>query len=516
MHYEFSQRARTGFAVSGAAVVAALTLAFTPTAAFAEEPPVDGAPAVSTEATPTDSGTSAPAEESTAAAPEASTAEEPAPAPEASTAEEPAPAPEASTPGDAAPVEGTESVAPSESTAPAPDVVVADSGTTVEETLALSVVEPTVTLFEAEGDPVAAAAPVPGDPCYPAVCITNGTILLAVNPTGELNTDDATGSVAGPGDAGLEYVPTGYDSTSPGCLCEGWGVADPGSGVWGGANLDTEGVGGTNLVLESFEYTGSTATSVVLVVDETDAPVFRVTHEYVPSPATPNLYQVNVTIENVSGVAIATVQYRRVMDWDIEPTAFDEFVTIDGGSASALFHSSDDGFASPNPLSGPSSILFEGNAVDSGPDDHGALFDFAFGPLGIDGKISFVIFYGAAATEAEAKAALAAVGAEAYSFGQTSTDPAGGTPNTFIFAFGKVGGTPIFPPGGPVVVPPPAAPAAPAAAGEVHSVAEISSPALASTGTDGGAVLWLGLGVLVAGAAVVAASRLAARRSTNR
>ena len=499
MHFEFSQRARTGFAMSGAAVVAALTLAFTPTAAFAEDLPVDGAPAVSTEATPTDSGTSAPAEESS-------------PAPDVSTAAEPAPAPDEG----AAPVEDTEAAAPSGSTAPEPDVVVAESGTTVEETLDRSVEKPTVTLFEAEGEPVAAAVPVPGDPCYPAVCITNGTILLAVNPTGELNTGDATGSVAGPGDAGLEYVPTGNDSTSPGCLCEGWGVADPGSGVWGGADLDTEGEGGTNLVLESFEYTGSTATSVVLVVDETDAPVFRVTHEYVPSTATPNLYQVNVTIENVSGVAIATVQYRRVMDWDIEPTAFDEFVTIDGGSPSALFYSSDDGFASPNPLSGPSAILFEGNAVDSGPDDHGALFDFAFGPLGIDGKISFVIFYGAAATEAEAQAALAAVGAEAYSFGQTSTDPAGGTPNTFIFAFGKVGGTPIFPPGGPVVVPPPAAPAAPAAAGEVQSVAEIASPALASTGIDGGVVLWLGLGVLVAGAAVVAASRLGARRSTNR
>lgn len=436
----------------------------------------------------------------------------------------PAPAPESDAAAEAAPAASASSTEPVTEIAPEPAgppiVEVVDPATTTpDEVLSAEASEPTVTLF-AEEPP---ALPAPGDPCYPAVCIDNGTVLLAVNPTGELNTADGTGSAAGPGDAGLEFLPTGNDSTSPGCLCEGWGVADPATGVWGGANIAELGAGGENLTLESFTHTGSTATSVVTVNDGDGMPYFRVTHEYVPSAATPNLYQVNVTIENMSGAPIATVQYRRVMDWDVEPTAFSEFVTIDGGSASALTYTSDDGFASSNPLSGPSSILGEGDMVDSGPSDHGALFDFDFGPLGAGASLSFVIFYGGAASESEAQAALAAVGAEAYSFGQTSDDPAGGTPNTFIFAFGKVGGAAIFTPPAevPVEAPAVAAPVVPVSvvtAVEVPApvaAVTISAPALAVTGAaDGtlalsatwsaaaGTALLLGL-VLIAGPRVL-------------
>ncbi|GAA1056406.1 hypothetical protein GCM10017608_28400 [Agromyces luteolus] len=510
-----SVRPRSRLGLGCAVIATTLALSFAPLTAYADEaaPTEPAAEATTAESTAPESGGTVPAE------PEAVTPEaEPAPV-------EPAPAePAPAEPAPAEPAPAEPAPAPAEPAAPV-EVVVAEEDASVEETLAEEVDEPLVTLFAAESGAESAAAleaaavPAPGDPCYPAVCITNGTILLAVNPTGELNTDDATGSPAGPGDAGLAYLPTGSDSTSPGCLCEGWGVGDPASGVWGGANLASEGPGGTNLVLESFEYTGSTAKSVVVVVDDSDAPVFRVTHEYVPSTATPNLYQVNVTIENLSGEAIATVQYRRVMDWDIEPTAFDEFVTIDGGSASALFYTSDDGFASPNPLSGPASILFEGDAVDSGPDDHGALFDFAFGPLGIGGSLSFVIFYGAAATEAEAIAALAAVGAEAYSFGQTSSDPKGGTPNTFIFAFGKVGGAPIFgEPGGPEE-PEPGPGSSPASDGGTPVTVAAASTSggvgasLASTGTDTAPALWIAVWALLAGAAAIIVARVAARRA---
>lgn len=554
MSTELSPRARFGLAAGTVATMTALAFALAPLPAIADDA-VPDPPAAAAEASPT-SSEAAPTAEAVEApdaaavvVPEEPAAEEPPaaepvadepvaePEPEASAPEAPAapaddtepaaePAPAADEPAEASVVGGDASpgrgdVAPA---VEAPEVVVAAPEDTVEETLAADVEEPMVTLFAAAAaGPIAAALPTPGSPCYPAVCITNGTILLAVNPTGELNTTDATGSAAGPGDAGLAYLPTGNDSTSPGCLCEGWGVADPASGVWGGADLDTEGPGGTNLVVESFEFTGSTATSVVLVNDAANAPVFRVTHQYVPSPATKNLYQVNVIIENVSGAPIATVQYRRLMDWDIEPTAFDEFVTIQGGSASALFYTSDDGFASPNPLSGPSSIIFEGNGVDRGPGDIGALFDFRFGGLAPGASHSFVIFYGAAATEAEANAALGAVGAEAYSFGQSSVDPSTGTPNTFIFAFGKVGGAPLFSPTGAPLQPGPAAepaPAAPAAvpavvvtADDVITVEEDAAPALASTGTEPVLPGLLGLAALVLGGIAVAAGAVARRRN---
>lgn len=384
---------------------------------------------------------------------------------------------------------------------PLPVEVVEAVGATPEEVFAAAPETPTVTILDAEA--VVAAAPEPGSPCYPAVCIDNGTILLAVNPTGELNAPDGTGSKAGAGDVGLEFLPTGNDATSPGCLCEGWGVADPASEVWGGANVDEFGPGGRNITVDSFEWTGSTAKSVVTVSNDESAPWFRVTHEYIPSPATPHLYQVNVTITNVSGAPIATVQYRRVMDWDIEPTAFNEFVTIDKGTAAAITYTNDNGFGASNPLTAVPPINAEGNMVDSGPDDVGALFDFRFGGLGIGASLSFVTFYGAAATEAEAVAALRAVGAEAYSFGQPGSDPAGGTPNTFVFAFGNVGGAPIFEPGPapqpqpqpqpqPVIVPV----GQPAA---VDVVSGSTAPVLAATGgADGQAQLLLSVTLLSA------------------
>ena len=62
--------------------------------------------------------------------------------------------------------------------------------------------------------------------CFPAACISNGSVLLAVNPEGYLGVADGTGSAAGPGGAGLHFSPTGNDSLTAGCLCEGWGVAD--------------------------------------------------------------------------------------------------------------------------------------------------------------------------------------------------------------------------------------------------------------------------------------------------
>ncbi|HEX9597845.1 MAG TPA: thrombospondin type 3 repeat-containing protein [Gaiellaceae bacterium] len=146
------------------------------------------------------------------------------------------------------------------------------------------------------------------------------------------------------------------------------------------------------------------------------------------------------------------------MDWDVEPTAFSEFVsvvTIAGSErAKNVLFSSDNGFASANPLSGASQILFSGDATDSGPADHGALFDFGFGTLKPGGKVTFNIFYGAAGSEPEADTALGTVRAEVYSYGQPNcpsfrcpdvNGPKDGKPNTFIFAFSKVGGEPIKP-----------------------------------------------------------------------
>ena len=279
-------------------------------------------------------------------------------------------------------------------------------------------------------------------PCHPAVCIDNDTVLLAVNPEGHLNAPDGSGSAAGAGDVGLMFLTTGNDSTSPGCLCEGWGAADAGTDVTGYANISSDG-GVNNMVLESFSSTASTALSTVNIQD-----TLRVTHNYHPAGATANLYEATVTIENLTEAALTDIRYRRVMDWDIQPTPFAEFVTIDGGTATNLLFDSNDGFATANPLGARTDLGSTGDFVDQGPADHGALFDFGFGALPGGESLSFNIYYGAAADEAGALTAINAVGAEVYSLGQPSTEdgPTLGTPNTFVFAFAGVGGDPIFSP----------------------------------------------------------------------
>ena len=277
--------------------------------------------------------------------------------------------------------------------------------------------------------------------CQPGACIDNGTVLLAINPEGHLNVRNAAGSAAGDRDAGLQYLPTGAEGTSAGCDCEGWGVAEATSGIAGYANVSVGGV--RNLDLIEFTSTPTTARSVVSVDD-----TMAVTHDFHPSPQSDDLYEIEVTIENTSAAVLDDVRYRRVIDWDIEPTPFQEFVTVDTGNATNLLFASNDGFADPNPLSLPTDRGRTGSFEDAGPGDQGAMFDFAFGPLAPGERVTFRLFYGAAANEIDAIAAVAATGAEVYSFGQPNTDngAAIGAPNTFILAFAAVGGPAVFTP----------------------------------------------------------------------
>jgi len=279
---------------------------------------------------------------------------------------------------------------------------------------------------------MAAALPAAADA---AAIINNGTVQIGVRDLGDLNVNSpGSRSASGTPVTGLRYMPTNYEATAAGCTCEGWGAADAISGSSGFAN-SASGTGGASLV--SFTSTATTATSVVNA-----GSTLRVTHEYRPAPQTQNLYEVLVTIENIS-TANVDARYRRVMDWDIEPTPFQEFSTVDIGTATALLRASNNGFMSSNPLA-----FFGGTPApftDLGPRDHGAAFDFGFGQLAPGASKTFKIFYGGAGNETDALTALGAVGAEAYSFGQPNT-PDGktlGTPNTFIFAFRGVGGAPI-------------------------------------------------------------------------
>src|SRR6266850_4692799 len=311
-----------------------------------------------------------------------------------------------------------------------------------------------------------------------AAIIDNGTVQLGINSEGHLNVPGGTASFQnGTTDVGLRFIPTNGEATAPGCLCEGWGAANADAATVtfaGYANVFTD-HGAVGLTLVSAvttgtgtkpESTGSAFTSVV----ETSNGRLRVTHDYHAS-SSPNLYQVDVTIKNIGSTPIGDLRYRRVMDWDIPPTTFYEWVEIHVGTATSLIHATTDGFQSANPWSSPGpsaghppTTLTPGSPdYFNGPTDQGALFDFGFGTLAAGQSKSFRIYYGAAANRAAALAAIGSVGAEVYSLGIPSVsfaaDAAAATdgPNVFIFAFSGVGGTPVnpafFTPGpNPVVV----------------------------------------------------------------
>ncbi|MCK6551429.1 hypothetical protein L6R52_36675, partial [Myxococcota bacterium] len=263
--------------------------------------------------------------------------------------------------------------------------------------------------------------------------VDNGTIQMGINCEGHLNFPFEPDPL-GIGFMGLRYLPTGAASTEPGCQCEGWGVADPLSGVSGYANVSSDN-GVNNIQLLSFEVTANTAVSTVQV-----GSTFRVVHDYHPSPVTPYLYEVTVTVTNIS-TAPTNALYRRVMDWDVYPTPFDEFVTIVVGNAQELYRTDTNGFNSANPFS--FSTYESGPVEDAGPNDHGALFDFDFGILQPNESKTFRTYYGAAGDEATALNALARVAAEAFSLGQPNVEggPNLGIPNTFVFAFSGIGGS---------------------------------------------------------------------------
>lgn len=253
--------------------------------------------------------------------------------------------------------------------------------------------------------------------------INNGTVKIGVRADGALMPDNV----------GLTYIPTGVDGLMPGCKCEAWGIAD---GVSMQSGFTGDYVGTSGITTESFASTATTATSVVNALGK-----FRVTHSFSPSASSAAMYDVKVTVQNISE-ASTQVLYGRAMDWDI-PFPGNELVTMQRGNSPNLIYSSDDGFYNADPLGDDSPILFTNqDIVDSGPADHGAHFQFNFGSLAPGASLTFTIGYGAEMSTAAAMVALTAFDAESYSLGKPS-ETNDGTPNTFIFAFKGTGGTPI-------------------------------------------------------------------------
>ncbi|WP_437724978.1 DNRLRE domain-containing protein [Sorangium sp. So ce861] len=295
-----------------------------------------------------------------------------------------------------------------------------------------------------------------GNACDPfcGAIIGNGVVQLGVNCAGNLGHESYSGA---PARLGILYLPTGNEglgnqgtSWDPAWNVENWAVADgsllgftngsiPSLSIWSwnGGRYDEH-----FTLAEGFEATGLTAVSTVRI-----GSTFLVTHEYRPSSRSTALYEALVTVENISAGPVS-FRYRRTVDWDVQPASasFTEFVTIDPGAPSALFHvDAERSEASALLWSSPELPSSELSPVtDAGPADLGTVFDFDLFMLHPGDTQVFRLFYGAAGTEAEALGALSAVGAEAYALAQPSV-PGGettGSPNTFVLGFASGAGSP--------------------------------------------------------------------------
>ena len=149
----------------------------------------------------------------------------------------------------------------------------------------------------------------------PDAIITNGVIKLGINPTGQLIVPGGV-SLGGEPRVGLRYIlPDGSgesETASYGCPCEGWGVVADGDKGW--AN-ESRGVT-VNFSSVSFVTTTNSAVSSLL----TPGGKLRVTHDFHVASSTSNLYEITVTLENVSGGTINDIRYRRSLDFDVHPT----------------------------------------------------------------------------------------------------------------------------------------------------------------------------------------------------
>jgi hypothetical protein len=226
-------------------------------------------------------------------------------------------------------------------------------------------------------------------------------------------------------------------------LGEGWGVGVATKVKGPFTYLDSCGVEAgsvDNVVAGTGGFSGTnggmTATSRTICGEQKK---IGVTHEFGPSDKTKQLFKVKVTIKNLTKKPFPQVIYHRVMDWDVDPAADQEFVTIKGTGTANYDSSNNNGWCPPNPedlvcTEAPSNIESTDNVdfVDAGPEDQGAQFFLKFGKLEAGSSVSFTTYYGVAPNESSANKAIKDVGAKLFTFGQSSK---GGKPATFIWAY---------------------------------------------------------------------------------
>lgn len=255
-----------------------------------------------------------------------------------------------------------------------------------------------------------------------AICLAFASMSAQAAPV-TLNTGLLQMGVADNGGLGANGVglvgPTG-DAITPGCLCEGWGVAANGVSGY------VYGLSGTRITsaLTTTTVASGAGLSAQSVVTLTNG--LTVTQTY-SSAAGGKLFGVKVKLTNSTGAAMTDVRYARTLDWDVTPGYFSQnYTTVYGGTPTGpggkVLSTSTDPFAVPDPLVLRSQDK-DLNVVNK-VGDNGGFFVFAFGNVAAGESVTFDTFIGADSSVSGLLAALGAVGVEAYSY------TTGNTPGT--------------------------------------------------------------------------------------
>ena len=295
---------------------------------------------------------------------------------------------------------------------------------------------------------------LPVEPARAEAIITHAGMQLGINAEGDLNVSGGTPSESGSTVVGFRAGATESIAS------DGWGVAIAGTGITGYASVGNDG-GPHNLSVVSFASDAASAVSVVNVIDPgSGLAVLRVTHDYHPYAAPPwwdgGAFETTINVANVSGAATAgNVLYRRVIDWNVEPTGSPEYVTLVAGTTpSNVAFTSDDGFETANPLVNHMNDLggcgFAG-FFECGAPDHGTLFDLSFAPLDPGEALTFHAYYFVIA--GQPRFHLSDLGAEVWTFSHAGPGyvcaPGDGLCDfgidgtNFVFALNGVGAIPL-------------------------------------------------------------------------
>lgn len=293
--------------------------------------------------------------------------------------------------------------------------------------------------------------------------VGNGTLQVGATDLATIGASPCTTSVG----VRLAALGAAGEGVCVGTDLDGWGVADATSGVLGRIN-------GGEFPLNITTVSGiPDASGTRLTVVNRVGSALEVTHAFAPSPGTPNVYVATITTKNLTAAPV-DLRYRRTTDWDAQPTAFQERVTIGGDLPPSLVTGGAVDLNSLsgtdlNPLVGGRPILapFGTPVTDNGPADQGTRFDISPGTVNPGECLSFRLFFGAAASEVEASAAVTAAGITTWALIQSNTGVLTGQPATWIAGYAPPasgsGPCPTAQPPAPAPAPAPVVTAAPPA-----------------------------------------------------